>query len=101
MQPAEGRAVRRKWLAVVGGCRRRTAVPDKERPVICAFRAYPDYCLGERRWGTRDDRHARRARTRLGVRFAAGCWVQCGRRRAPDALDQSVYDVFWLLSFGF
>jgi hypothetical protein len=30
---------------------------------------------------------------------AAGCWVQCLRRRAPDALALSyVFDVFWLLS---
>ena len=36
-----------------------------------------------------------------GVRFAAGCWVQRGPRRAPDALALFVYDVFWLLSFGF
>ena len=36
-----------------------------------------------------------------GVRSAAGCWVQCVRRRAPDTLALFVYDRFLWLSCGF
>ncbi|WP_284762065.1 hypothetical protein [Arthrobacter sp. efr-133-R2A-63] len=31
----------------------------------------------------------------------AGCWVLAVRRRAPARQHLFVYDVFWLLSFGF
>ncbi|MDQ0212199.1 hypothetical protein J2S92_002888 [Arthrobacter bambusae] len=31
----------------------------------------------------------------------AGCWVMTVRRRAPARHHLFVYDVFWLLSFGF
>lgn len=33
-----------------------------------------------------------RARTSSGARFAAGCWVQSPRRRAPRCLALFVYD---------
>jgi hypothetical protein len=33
-----------------------------------------------------------RARTPSGARFAAGCWVQSPRRRAPRCLALFVYD---------
>jgi hypothetical protein len=46
-------------------------------------------------------RHARRARTQVVVRFAAGCWVQCcPSQSSGHPWPFCVYDVFWLLSFG-
>jgi hypothetical protein len=37
----------------------------------------------------------------MGVRFAAGCWVQGAPSQSSGHLALFVYDVFWLLSFGF
>jgi hypothetical protein len=38
---------------------------------------------------------------RMAVRCAPACWARSRRRRAPPCPVLFVYDVFWLLSFGF